>query len=158
MMVRTSTYTSGRLIRFFEITCEYYKDKDHIDVAFMGAEYRRFIQLYGSRLNIYRDKEVSLFAKSIWEQFYAKAQDIENVKRNSDMSKLITLNFLMRKFFYASTYLTDDRLGKQKLRATWHELKGHLKNHYEKDIKDAATFNNFDEIIGKIIEEKRQNT
>ncbi|MDR2406555.1 MAG: hypothetical protein LBE13_00355, partial [Bacteroidales bacterium] len=161
MMVERSVYSIDNIKKFFIQTCEGWqtnensKDKNHIDenkyVAFMGAEYRRFIQLYGSRLNIYRDKDVSLFAKSIWEQFYANAQGIENVKQGPDTSKLITLNFYMRRFFYASTYLTDDRLGKQKLRATWHDLKGHLENYYKKE--EDSVFNNFDKIISKIIEE-----
>jgi hypothetical protein len=119
MMVERSIYTAEQLIIFFKISIENFQNddikmKDYI--SSMGADYRRFLQLYGSRLNIYRDKDVSLFAKSIWEQFYSKEKN----------SKLITLNHRLRKFYYASAFLLQEREAYEQLRESWDKLKSHL--------------------------------
>jgi len=168
LMVNSSVYTTKTIIHFFIRTCEELKFKWEENkkneknekavntyVPFMGSEYRRFIQLYGSRLNIYRDKDTSLFAKSIWNQFYASQGDV------IDKTELITLNFLMQKFFYASIYLTDDRMGKKKLWSSWYELDIYIRKNFlhiiEKenvDIYNTFRITIFPEILQKMINEQ----
>jgi len=163
LMVERSVYDENKLVEFFLRTCREFlsssqwktlsendkKTKKVIQayIPFIGSEYRRFIQLYGARLNVYRDKDFSLFAKSIWQEFYSKT----NIGDPS-ASQLITLNYFMQKFFYASTYLTDDRQGKEKLHATWADLSGFLNSYFKRLITttDRQVFDDFSSVIEKI--------
>ena len=112
----------------------------------MGADYRRFLQLYGSRLNIYRDKKVSLYASSIWKLFYiASDNDIER-------KKLITLNHYLRKFYYSSAFLIREREGYEQLRKHWDKLKSHLDNYYLNEIDTMGINEKISKFIGKLIE------
>ena len=125
MMVDKSVFTKDVLLSFFEKS---YIKEDDISfedyILFMGAEYQRFIQLFGSRSTIARDKKVSLFSKSVNDQFYTQ-------KKNS---KIITLNNHLRKFYYASAFLVEERESWEQLRKTWDILSCYLTKHFSQEI------------------------
>jgi len=150
MMVDRSVYTPERLLEFFRNTQKSLQGERGWDfdnyISVMGADYRRFLQLYGSRLNIYRDKKVSLYASSIWKLFYiASDNDIER-------KKLITLNHYLRKFYYSSAFLIREREGYEQLRKHWDKLKSHLDNYYLNEIDTIGINEKISKFIGKLIE------
>ena len=138
MMVDRSVYTPEDLLGFFNRSSEKVPDKFEKYVSFMGAEYQRFIQLYGSRSTITRDKDVSLFAKSVYDEFYTQEKN----------SKAITLNNHLRKFYYASTFLVKEREGWEQLRKTWDILSKYIFKYFNEDI-----IKEFDKRLSTLIQE-----
>ena len=129
MMVDKSVFTAEVLLGFFkksikEISSIVEELNFEAYTLSMGAEYQRFIQLYGSRSTIARDKKVSLFSKSVYDQFYTQKEN----------SKIITLNNHLRKFYYASAFLVEEREGWEQLRKSWDILSCYLTKHFNQEI------------------------
>jgi len=149
MMLDRSVYYASKdkgILYFLKMSCENLKEKktngyDYY-ISTMGADYVRFLNYYGSRVNIFRDKEKSLFARSIWEKFYA----------NDRNEKIITLNKYLERFYYDSTNLMKERAAYKQLGKSWDTLKSYIKNNFSYDSDDEDNFiDKLDEIVRDII-------
>lgn len=99
--------------------------------AFMGSEYSVFVEKYMSRAVIYRDKELSLFACYIWNNFYSKDEFVP-------IFKLVQH---IHKFYHRCAFGTQADFDKMVL--YWRELKIFIENEGKSlDINDVDEFIN----------------
>ncbi|MCD7908377.1 MAG: hypothetical protein LUH04_11985 [Clostridium sp.] len=110
LMTNQCKYSEPKLLEFLNNTYELLNAKAHDlknnFVPIMGSEYTRLVQLYGYRLNIMRDKDVSLFSKYIWENFYKDSKNIEAIR----------LNAALMKFCYVAAHCTGDHIEVDKIK------------------------------------------
>ena len=155
LQLKYSVYSKNELLNFLSITINQIKkiSNKHDDfIAFMGAEYSSFMNLYNKQQMIYRDMTSgSLLANFVWHNFYRlkSPQPSANVESQLKYTfqREIQLNNCLREFYHAAaeSSVSGFRNTQKKLERLEMEIRA-----FHKEWLNQNNLSKLKKVIGKL--------